>query len=134
MFILRTQLCDPHFFQKHGHFHWNQNKVSGNDNTFKRNDCIFETFVLQFAVQKCLYLGGFWSDFEFLKTHMSPHVSCYVLGMSWAYPGHVLGMSWACSSHVRGTQQLTFDEFFSIFFNFFFQFFSICLLKINFFM
>ena len=91
------------------------------------NDCIFETFVLQFAVQKCLYLGGFWSDFEFLKTHMSPHVSCHVLSMSC----HVLGMSWACSSHVRGTQQLTFDafffnffQFFSIFFNFFFN--SVC--------
>ena len=59
----------------------------------QENDCIFETFVLQFAVQKCLYLGGFGSDFEFLKTHMSPHVSCHVLGMSWACLGHVQVMS-----------------------------------------
>ena len=86
----------------------------------QENDCIFETFVLQFAVQKCLYLGGFWSDFEFLKTHMSPHVSCHVLSMSC----HVLGMSWACSSHVRGTQQLAFDAFFFNFFQFFSIFFS----------
>ena len=38
MFILRTQLCDPHFFQKCCHFHWIQNKVSKNDKAFERNE------------------------------------------------------------------------------------------------
>ena len=65
----------------------------------QENNCIIETFVLQFAVQKCLYLFGFWSDFEFLKTHMSPHVSCHVLGMTWTCPGHVLGMFNSCQRH-----------------------------------
>ena len=46
-FILRTQLRDPHFFQKCCHFHQNQNKVSKNDNAFERNEdhvrnCILE--------------------------------------------------------------------------------------------
>ena len=84
----------------------------------QENDCIFETFVLQFAVQKCLYLVGFWSDFEFSKTHMSPHVS-------WACPGHVQVMSEAPSNSLL-------MHFFSIFFNFFQFFFQLCLLKINF--
>ena len=93
---------------------------------FSSSILLFETFVLQFAVQKCLYLGGFWSDFEFLKTHMSPHVSCHVLGMSWTYPGHVQVMSEAPSNSLL----MHFFQFISIFF---FQFFSISLLKINFF-
>ena len=39
-FILRRQLCNPHFSHKCCHFRWNQNKVSENDNTFGRNeDC-----------------------------------------------------------------------------------------------
>ena len=85
----------------------------------QENDCIFETFVLQFAVQKCLYLGGFGSDFEFLKTHMSPHVSCHVLGMSC----HVLGMSWACPGHVQVMSE-AFDAFFFKKFIIFFFFFA----------
>ena len=65
----------------------------------------FQFFSIFFDSSKCLYLGGFWSDFEFLKTHMGSYESC-----------HVPGMSWACSSHVIGTQRLIFDAFFSIFF------------------
>ena len=53
---------------------------------------------------------------------MSPHVSCCVLGMSC----HVLGMSWACPGHVQVMSEapsnsllMHFFQFFSIFFNFF---------------
>ena len=37
MFILRIQLCDPHFLWRRCHFCWNQSKVSENDNAFERN-------------------------------------------------------------------------------------------------
>ena len=55
---------------------------------------------------------------------MSPHVSCCVLGMSC----HVLGMSWACPGHVQVMSEAPSNSllmhFFSIFFNFFQFFFS----------
>ena len=36
--MLRTQLHDPHFFQKRCHFRWNQNNFCKNDNAFERNE------------------------------------------------------------------------------------------------
>ena len=81
-------------------------------------------FVLQFAVQKCLYLGGFWSDFEFLKTHMSPHVSWACPAMSWACPGHVLGMFKSCQRHPATRIWCIFFNFFQFFFSIFFNFFA----------
>ena len=88
-------------------------------NNHEWNDCIFETFVLQFAVQKCLYLGGFWSNFEFLKTHMSPHVSWACPAMSWTWPGHVLDMFKSCQRHPATRFWCIFFQFSSIFFTFF---------------
>ena len=80
-------------------------------------------FVLQFAVQNCLYLVGFWSDFEFSKTHMSPHVSWACPAMSWACPGHIQVMSETPSN------SLLMRFFFLL--KFFFQNFFFFLLKMD---
>ena len=66
-------MCNPHFFQKCCYFHWNQNKVSKNDNTFERNEYCATVFLK-------------WTDFsersgQFLK-HIKSINLLHTLGFS----------------------------------------------------
>ena len=54
-FILRTQLRDPHFFQKRCHFRWNQTKFSENDNAFERNEDRVTGFLKQTGFSRVLF-------------------------------------------------------------------------------
>ena len=46
-----------------------------------------------FAVQICLYFCHFWSNSDFSKAPITPHVSCHVLVMSWEHNDSIFDAS-----------------------------------------
>ena len=49
--------------------------------------------VTVFAVQICLYFCHFWSNSDFSKAPITPHVSCHVLVMSWEHNDSIFDAS-----------------------------------------